>query len=104
MPKPLETAKYRVFFNPDGLLNPVTFAVGKIRDRNNPVEADRWVNLGPRIGFSYDPKGDGKMAIRGGYGILFSSQVTGALQAAVQPGPNTPFRIRFSRMTRYAWA
>ena len=97
VPKPKETAKESGLYNPDGLLDQVTFAVGKVRDRNNPVEADRWVNMGPRFGFSYDPQSNGKTAIRGGFGILFSSQVTGALQAAVQPGPNTPFRIRFSR-------
>ena len=40
--------------------------------------ANDYSNIEPRVGFSWDPKGDGKMAVRGAFGI-FHDRVFGNL-------------------------
>lgn len=34
-------------------------------------ETPNWTEFQPRFGFAYDPRGDGRMVIRGGYGIFY---------------------------------
>lgn len=45
-------------------------------------------NFGPRFGFAYDPKGDGKMSVRGGVGIFYDLMRTDSLGGT---SSNPPF-------------
>ena len=98
VPRGTDAAPDTGFYNPDGLRDPVTFAVGPVRDRINPYESDAGVNLGPRLGVTYSVDGAGKTVLRGGAGVFFSSQVPGAMWQAAQPAATIPFRMRISRL------
>jgi hypothetical protein len=83
------------FFN----LTPPTdwrkFDFGPTLDPKKPYNNDPWVNLGPRVGFAYNPDGQAKTVFRGGFGVLFSPQMPAVVRQSVAH-PVVPFRVRWS--------
>ena len=55
--------------------NPAVAATGVFPSDKN--------NFGPRLGFSYDALGNGKLAIRGGYGLYFARIINSTISAAL---------------------
>ena len=93
--RPMNSNAPAEFNNLDGLLDN-QFHFGPWRDPNNPYESDKWVNMGPRLGFSYNPDGKSRTVIRGGFGLLFSPQMQGLVKQSVATR-TVPFRTILSK-------
>ncbi len=77
------------FLSMDGL-----FTVGPFRPVDEPFRHDP-LNLGPRFGFAYNPDGQGKTAIRGGFGTMFTHNTAEIGWFATAIAPNIPSRQEF---------
>src|SRR5207244_3991469 len=54
-----------------------------------------YTNFAPRVGFAYDIRGDGKMALRGGAGVFFDREGTNTVNAGIRNPPiNTSVTIQ----------
>ncbi len=83
-------------YNPSYLTMDGRFEVGPFRDRSKPYENDA-LNFAPRIGFAYNPDGQGKTAIRAGFGLMYSNIMPEDFWNLVSSAPNMPYRFNFAR-------
>jgi carboxypeptidase family protein len=95
------------YFNRGSVFDPAGYAAGKVStvfpfappgqyfygDPGVPqgFTQDHWLNLSPRLGFVWDPRGDGRTTIRMGGGILFDS--LGTFLTYRVTGQNAPWGV-----------
>ncbi len=89
------------FKSPPHVLNPLVrlpdFQITGFRPVDNPYNRDGF-NLGPRFGFAYNPDGQSKTVVRGGFAALFTPIVGEIIKNQVQNSLEEPFRSRFTKV------
>jgi hypothetical protein len=60
---------------------------GKGSPFGDAVNSQNNLSFAPRVGFAYDPAGNGKMSLRGGYGIFFDSSAVSRYEINIFTNP-----------------
>jgi outer membrane receptor protein involved in Fe transport len=87
--------------NPAGIVNldgqpDPSFTFGAPRPADQIFADDRSVNLGPRLGFAYNPDGAGRMVINGGWGMMFQPLDTQNFETSIGMISGVPASRTFS--------
>jgi Carboxypeptidase regulatory-like domain len=95
------TERFDRFVNFD----PVTDRLIRVNQGLAPVYETNAKNLQPRVGFAYDPWGDGKTSIRGAYAVLVDQPITNLVTGlASNPPFANPVSLPAGRTTTFATA
>jgi hypothetical protein len=76
-------------YNFDGILDTQRFVFAPLRPPNDPFDGD-YNNFGPRFGFAYNPDGNAKNVLRGGFGVMFAPRNNSAPASAVSQSSVIP--------------